>query len=86
MTRPPRSKHALSRAARCLGDAGYAYVSDPVFDEPYDGRMQDSDLRFSWADLRWIDRYFQLVRYPHSAFGYEHAPSGVPTTTSQPSQ
>jgi len=69
-------EHALSRAARCLGDAGYAYVPDPVFDEPYDGRMQDSDRAPSWAERRWIDRYFALVRYPYSSFGYEHASAG----------
>ena len=69
-------EHALSRAARCLGDAGYAYVPDPVFDEPYDGRTQDSDPAVPWAELRWIDRYFQFVRVHLLSFGYEHASAG----------
>ena len=66
---------AIARAVRRIGEAGYAYIPDPVFDEPYDGRIHRSDMVSwpDWAGMRWIDRYFEHVRYPHSSTGYEHA-------------
>lgn len=50
-------EHSLDRAARCVADAGYAYVPDPVFDEPYDGCLSESRPQH-----RWIGRYFEHIR------------------------
>ena len=66
---------AIARAVRRIGEAGYAYIPDPVFDEPYDGRIHRSDMVSwpDWAGMRWISRLLEHVRYPHSSTGYEHA-------------
>ena len=58
-------EQALIRAAGCLAEAGYEYVPDPVFDEPYDGRFAEAVPRAQSPDwlnpeMRWWLRYFEL--------------------------
>lgn len=60
----PEVEQALIRAAVSLEHAGYEYVPDPVFDEPYDGRFAHAVPRpggSHWVnpELRWAGRYFE---------------------------
>jgi hypothetical protein len=46
-------EQALIRAAGCLAEAGYEYVPDPVFDEPYDGRFGRAIPRAQMGDVMY---------------------------------
>lgn len=60
----PQTERQLAVAADALASHGYAYVPDPVMDEPYlGGRITDRE----WSRWTWEERFFPDVRWSDGA-------------------
>jgi hypothetical protein len=60
----PQNEAQLTVAAEALESQGYAYVPDPVLDEPYlGGRVSDRE----WSRWTWEERLFPHVRWSDNA-------------------